>query len=178
MRIWAIASLMLVMAMTSCSTAVGTRHAPQVTGGPGAKLSAYRMLEVRPFTTADGLAEFQGHVAKMRSALLEALPAERLFPQVSAEQTPGAASGVLGLDARLLRAKSVSRSERVMWGMMAGRSGIEMEVTLTDKSSGKEMARDVILVQTSLSAGAFSGTDRETIDQMAREIISFLKQLR
>jgi hypothetical protein len=117
-------------------------------------------------------------MVKTRGVLLEYLPAEQLFREISAEEKPGPSTGVLALDVKLLRAKSVSRTERVMLGIMAGRSGIETEVTLTDTSTGSIVGREVILVQSALGAGVFSGTDRETINHTAREIINYLKRLR
>ena len=179
MRAWApIALVLLVAGITGCS-GVGVRHTPQEGATAAeAKTSAFQLLEVRPFTTAEGLADFQEHMVKIRAVLLEYLPAEQLFREIVAEERPGAPAGVLVLDVKLLRAKSVSRPERVMLGIMAGRSGIETEVTLTDKATGTVVGREVILVQSKLSAGVFSGTDRETINHTAREIINYLKRLR
>ena len=173
------AVLMLAIASMICGCGtVGARHTPQTGAASGAKISSYRILEVRPFTTAEELADFGEHVAKIREVLLQYLPAENLFQEVSPEDKTVESNGVLVLDAKLTRAKSVTRTARVMLGIMAGRSGVETEVTLTDKSSGTQVAKEMILVQSALSAGVFSGTDRETINHMAREIINFLKGLR
>jgi len=175
MKISTTVVILFAVAMSGCAT-VGTRHTPQGVAS-GVKISSYPILEVRPFTTAEGLDDFAEHVAKMREVLLQYLPAENLFEEISPHEKAGESRDVLVLDAKLTNAKSVSRTATVMLGIMAGRSGVETEVTLTAKSNGNKVAKDLILVQSDLSAGVFSGTDRETINHMAREIINFLKKL-
>jgi hypothetical protein len=176
MKIYPTILILFAVVMSGCA-AVGARHTPQDVA-LGVKISSYPILEVRPFTTAEGLDAFAEHVAKMREVLLQYLPAENLFQEISPQERAGDPGGTLVLDVNLTRAKSVSRTARVMLGIMAGRSGVETEVTLTDKSTGDQVAKDLILVQSDLSAGVFSGTDRETINHMAREVINFLKTLR
>ncbi len=175
MKIFHTVLIIFAIAMSGCAT-VGTRHTPQDVA-PGVKISSYPIIEVRPFTTTEGLDDFAEHVAKMREVLLQYLPAENLFGEISPHEKAGESRGVLVLEVKLIRAKSVSRTARVFLGIMAGRSGVETEVTLTDKSNGNQIAKDMILVQSNLSAGVFSGTDRETINHMARGIIDFLKKL-
>jgi hypothetical protein len=170
-------SFMVIIFASACGT-VGVRHTPQEIGTENvAKRSSYRKLEVRPFTTAEGLEGFGEHVVKIRAVLLEYLPAEHLFQEISSDDNPKEIDNVIVLNARVTKAKSVSRTSRVMLGIMAGRSGLETEVTLTDKSTGQQVAKGLILVQSKLSAGVFSGTDRETINHTAREIINFIKKL-
>jgi hypothetical protein len=171
-----IAVLFVVALMSGCAT-VGARHTPQHRAESEMKISSFQRLEVRPFTTVEGLEAFGDHVVRMREVLLQYLPAENLFREVSPEDKSVESDRVLVLDAKLTRAKSVSRSARVMLGIMAGRSGIEMEVIITDKSSGTQVAKETILVQSDLTAGVFSGTDRETTNKMALEMINFLKGL-
>jgi hypothetical protein len=66
----------------------------------------------------------------------------------------------------------------VVLGILAGRAGMETEVTVTDKATGQQLAKEVILVQSRLGMGVAAGTDRETINHMAREIIKFLQTRR
>lgn len=176
MKITTTVLLLFTVAVSGCAT-VGARHTPLGVAS-GAKISSYQKMEVRSFTTGEGLEYFREHVGRIREVLLQYLPAENLFQEVSPEEKAGESSGVLVLDAKLTRAKSVSRTARVMLGIMAGRSGVEMEVTLTDKSNGKQLIKELILVQSDLTAGVFSGTDRETINHMAREIINFLRNVK
>jgi hypothetical protein len=171
------AVLMLAIASMSCGCATDETQPTPATRPVNVVniVRSYRILEVRPFTTAEGLAEFKAHVAKMREVLLQDLPAENLFHEVSPEATTAERYGVLVLDARLTRPQSESWIARVMPDVLARGSALKTEVTLTDKTSGTRLAKETILVQSDLGAGVVSGKDRETINHVAREIISFLK---
>jgi hypothetical protein len=156
---------------------VGARHTDQ-SSAVGAKLSAYPALDVRPFTTAAGLEAYRDNMDMVRQVFLQYVPEENLFQRISPVEVAEWSNGVLVLDATLTRAKSVSRGERVVLGILAGRAGMETEVTVTDKATGQQLAKEVILVQSRLGMGVAAGTDRETVNHMAREIIKFLQTRR
>jgi hypothetical protein len=168
--------LTIILMISGCTTVA--QHTPLTGAAGGVKLGVYRILVVRPFTTAEGLAAFEEHVEKIRQALLLFLMGETMFQEVSPEDAPAEAADVLVLDAKLTRAKSVSSFARAMFGILPGRAGAETEVTLTDRASGMQVAKEMIVVQSDLRGGVYSGTDRDIINAMAHEIVNFLKGLR
>jgi len=175
-RVVVVVLLGCAVAAAGCAP-VGARHTNQGPV-PGAKLGAYAALEVRPFTAAAGLEAFREHMDMVRQVFLQYLPEEQLFQRISPVEVTEWSTGVLILEATLTKAKSVSRGARVALGIMAGRAGLETEVAVTDKATGQPLAKEVILVQSRLAMGVAAGTDRETINRMAREIITFLQARR
>lgn len=167
--------LLLSLLLAGCATTGSLQRKEDVADF---SIKSYPNAEIREFKTSEGLENYQGYSSKVGHVLMQYLPLERIFNKVSYYDDTSDSEGVLVIEATLLRLKSVSRGARLMLGIMAGRSGIEMEVVLRDKATGKVLSKNVILVQSSLSLGAFSATDRETINHMAREIIVYLNNLK
>ena len=179
-------TLMLVLLVAATVTIAGcgsgkeTTHTASPTAGVPTTIhtGSYSTIEINRFTTAEGLEKFQGFSDMVHDAVLQRLPGQRIFDKINIYDSTAAAEGTVILEAKVLRVKSVSRGKRFLLGVAAGRAGLEMEVSLRDKASGKVLTSNVILVKGSLVGGAFGAANQETIAQMTREILSYLRNTR
>ena len=170
--------VLLVAVMFTLAGCGGGREvstAPALTGVPTmTSTTAYTTVEINRFTTLEGLGKYQGFADMVHDALLQRLPGEGLYAKVT-NHDPAASGEALIIEGKVTRVKSVSKAKRFALGMMAGRAGLEMQISLKDKASGKVLASNVILVKGSITGGMFSSSNRQTINMMTKEMISYLR---
>lgn len=107
---------------------------------PTKGLSSYATYELRPMVLSPAVLQDQGKVEEAQK--LESLLQAKLRPLLDQWASPasGARSGTLVIEPRLAALKIVSGGARFWAGAWAGDSTIDLDLVLTDKITGEQIA--------------------------------------
>jgi hypothetical protein len=143
---------------------------------PTKRFSSYASYELRPMVLGESVKQDERKVTVAGD--LENVLRTKIQPLINSWRASAAAgrSGTLVIEPQLVNLKVVSSTARFWAGAFAGDSRIDMELLITDKSNGQQIANPYI----GRSAGAFTGgwsigkSDQNLLDYIASMTYQYL----
>lgn len=131
-------------------------------------LREYGTVELNACSAEESAEKFK---PRLEAAVLQALRARKLFRAYRQAGDEGTSRLLLNL--RIVAMHEVDRTARVMVGALAGRASLEVDVTLVEVSSARDLG--VLKVRGHSSGGTvFAGTTEDAIRIVADRIADFL----
>ena len=145
----------------------------------GSKLSSYNVFKIEPFIY-DSSVEIDD---QMKADQLKSMFQERvkydiynlsLFERVIENEAIETSDQVVILKGQITYMKRVTKATRIMFGAMAGRAGVAVDIQLLDAST-KNILGEANVQGTSTGGSIFAGGTEEAFENAAQQITDFIK---
>jgi Domain of unknown function (DUF4410) len=143
------------------------------------KLSSYNVFKIEPFIY-DSSVEIDD---QMKADQLKGMFQERvkyniynlsLFERVIENDPVKTGDRVVMLKGRITYMKRVTKTTRIMFGAMAGRAGVGVDIQLVDATT-KTILGEANIQGTSSGGSVFAGGTEEAFENAAQQITDFIK---